>query len=59
MLSFNQMFPDWNDTKPFISPDSRVETDTKISSGYFCSGKQVKNADLFTAIGRTWEEAEH
>jgi len=42
-----------------IPPDSRVEIDAKIASGYFSSGKQVTDADLFKTIGRTWEEAEH
>ncbi|KIM81121.1 hypothetical protein PILCRDRAFT_821949 [Piloderma croceum F 1598] len=42
-----------------IPPDSRVEIDAKIASGYFSSGKQVADADLFKTIGRTWEEAEH
>ncbi|KZP21484.1 hypothetical protein FIBSPDRAFT_825764 [Athelia psychrophila] len=42
-----------------IPPDSRVEIDAKIASGYFSSGKQVKDSDLYKTIGRAWEEAEH
>ncbi|KAJ7104100.1 cyclohydrolase [Mycena belliarum] len=42
-----------------IPPDSRVEIDAKIAAGYFSSGKQVTEADLFKTVGRTWEETEH
>ncbi|KAG6370540.1 GTP cyclohydrolase N terminal-domain-containing protein [Boletus reticuloceps] len=42
-----------------IPPDSRVEIDAKIAAGYFTSGKQVAQADLFKTVGRTWEETEH
>ncbi|KAG8214313.1 GTP cyclohydrolase N terminal-domain-containing protein [Butyriboletus roseoflavus] len=42
-----------------IPPDSRVEIDAKIAAGYFTSGKQVTEADLFKTVGRTWEETEH
>jgi GTP cyclohydrolase II len=42
-----------------IPPDSRVEIDAKIASGYFSSGKQVTEADLVKTVGRTWEETEH
>ena len=42
-----------------IPPDSRVEIDAKIAAGYFSSGKQVTDADLFKTVGRTWEETEH
>ena len=42
-----------------IPPDSRVEIDAKIASGYFTSGKQITQADLVKTVGRTWEETEH
>ncbi|KAG6809978.1 Uracil-regulated protein 1 [Tricholoma furcatifolium] len=42
-----------------IPPDSRVEIDAKIAAGYFSSGKQVTQEDLFKTVGRTWEETEH
>ncbi|KAH0826250.1 GTP cyclohydrolase N terminal-domain-containing protein [Lanmaoa asiatica] len=42
-----------------IPPDSRVEIDAKIAAGYFTSGKQITEADLFKTVGRTWEETEH
>ena len=42
-----------------IPPDSRVEIDAKIAAGYFTSGKQIAEADLFKTVGRTWEETEH
>ncbi|KAF8799111.1 hypothetical protein BYT27DRAFT_7227989 [Phlegmacium glaucopus] len=42
-----------------IPPDSRVEIDAKIAAGYFSSGKQITEADLFKTVGRTWEETEH
>ncbi|KAK0238188.1 GTP cyclohydrolase N terminal-domain-containing protein, partial [Armillaria nabsnona] len=42
-----------------IPPDSRVEIDAKIASGYFSSGKQVTEKDLVKTVGRTWEETEH
>ncbi|KAL5501576.1 hypothetical protein ACEPAH_8836 [Sanghuangporus vaninii] len=42
-----------------IPPDSRVEIDAKIASGYFTSGKKITEADLAKTVGRTWEEADH
>ncbi|KAF8758788.1 GTP cyclohydrolase N terminal [Rhizoctonia solani] len=42
-----------------IPPDSRVEIDAKIASGYFTSGKKVTEADLYKTVGRTWEETDH
>ncbi|KII86729.1 hypothetical protein PLICRDRAFT_43380 [Plicaturopsis crispa FD-325 SS-3] len=42
-----------------LPPDSRVEIDAKIASGYFSSGKHIAEADLFKTIGRAWEETEH
>jgi hypothetical protein len=39
--------------------DSRVEIDAKIAAGYFTSGKQVQESDLFKTVGRAWEETEH
>ncbi|KZS96075.1 hypothetical protein SISNIDRAFT_451756 [Sistotremastrum niveocremeum HHB9708] len=42
-----------------IPPDSRVEIDAKIAAGYFSSGRQVTEADLFKTVGRTWEETDH
>ncbi|KAG8768989.1 Uracil-regulated protein 1 [Ceratobasidium sp. 428] len=42
-----------------IPPDSRVEIDAKIAAGYFTSGKQVTEADLYKTVGRTWEETDH
>ncbi|KIY44955.1 hypothetical protein FISHEDRAFT_61463 [Fistulina hepatica ATCC 64428] len=42
-----------------IPPDSRVEIDAKIASGYFTSGKQVIETDLVKTVGRKWEEIEH
>ncbi|KAJ4485413.1 cyclohydrolase [Lentinula aciculospora] len=42
-----------------IPPDSRVEIDAKIASGYFSSGKQVTQEDLKNTVGRAWEEVEH
>jgi GTP cyclohydrolase II len=42
-----------------IPPDSRVEIDAKIASGYFSSGKQVTEEDLKKTVGRAWEEIEH
>lgn len=42
-----------------IPPDSRVEIDAKIASGYFTSGKKVTEADLAKTVGRTWEETDH
>ncbi|KAH9948849.1 GTP cyclohydrolase N terminal-domain-containing protein [Amylocystis lapponica] len=42
-----------------LPPDSRVEIDAKIFSGYFTSGKQITEADLVKTVGRTWEETEH
>jgi len=46
-------------TEHLIPPDSRVEIDAKIAAGYFTSGKQITEADLFKTVGRTWEETEH
>jgi hypothetical protein len=42
-----------------IPPDSRVEIDAKIASGYFTSGKTVTQEDLVKTVGRAWEETEH
>ena len=42
-----------------LPPDSRVEIDAKIASGYFTSGKQLTQADLVKTVGRAWEETEH
>jgi hypothetical protein len=42
-----------------IPPDSRVEIDAKIASGYFTSGKKITEADLYKTVGRTWEETDH
>ncbi|KAF7316807.1 Uracil-regulated protein 1 [Mycena chlorophos] len=42
-----------------IPPDSRVEIDAKIASGYFSSGAQITEADLVKTVGRAWEETEH
>ncbi|KAI5833506.1 hypothetical protein K523DRAFT_361071 [Schizophyllum commune Tattone D] len=42
-----------------IPPDSRVEIDAKIASGYFSSNKKITEADLVKTVGRTWEEADH
>ncbi|KAG8719744.1 Uracil-regulated protein 1 [Ceratobasidium sp. 394] len=42
-----------------IPPDSRVEIDAKIAAGYFTSGKQITEADLYKTVGRTWEETDH
>ncbi|KAK7457923.1 hypothetical protein VKT23_010270 [Stygiomarasmius scandens] len=42
-----------------IPPDSRVEIDAKIASGYFSSGKVVTESDLKKTVGRAWEETEH
>ncbi|KAJ3784853.1 GTP cyclohydrolase N terminal-domain-containing protein [Lentinula aff. detonsa] len=42
-----------------IPPDSQVEIDAKIASGYFSSGKQVTQEDLAKTVGRRWEEVEH
>ncbi|KIK66149.1 hypothetical protein GYMLUDRAFT_38668 [Collybiopsis luxurians FD-317 M1] len=42
-----------------IPPDSRVEIDAKIASGYFSSGKQVTQEDLKKTVGRAWEEMDH
>ncbi|KAG8807682.1 hypothetical protein FRC17_004322 [Serendipita sp. 399] len=42
-----------------IPPDSRVEIDAKIASGYFTSGKAIKQEDLVRTVGRAWEETEH
>jgi hypothetical protein len=42
-----------------IPPDSRVEIDAKIASGYFTSGKAVTQEDLVKTVGRAWEETEH
>ncbi|OBZ68838.1 Uracil-regulated protein 1 [Grifola frondosa] len=42
-----------------LPPDSRVEIDAKIASGYFTTGKQITEADLVKTVGRTWEETEH
>ncbi|KAF9073949.1 cyclohydrolase [Rhodocollybia butyracea] len=42
-----------------IPPDSQVEIDAKIASGYFSSGKQVTQEDLKKTVGRRWEEVEH
>ncbi|KAF5342722.1 hypothetical protein D9758_015866 [Tetrapyrgos nigripes] len=42
-----------------IPPDSRVEIDAKIASGYFSSGKVVTEGDLKKTVGRAWEEADH
>lgn len=42
-----------------IPPDSQVEIDAKIASGYFSSGKQVTENDLKKTVGRSWEEVEH
>ncbi|KAJ3996472.1 GTP cyclohydrolase N terminal-domain-containing protein [Lentinula boryana] len=42
-----------------IPPDSQVEIDAKIASGYFSSGKQVTQEDLARTVGRRWEEVEH
>ena len=47
------------DAEHLIPPDSRVEIDAKIAAGYFTSGKQIAEADLFKTVGRTWEETEH
>ncbi|THU91812.1 hypothetical protein K435DRAFT_223041 [Dendrothele bispora CBS 962.96] len=42
-----------------IPPDSRVEIDAKIASGYFSNGKTVSESDLKKTVGRAWEETEH
>ena len=42
-----------------LPPDSRVEIDAKIASGYFSGTKVVTEADLVKTVGRTWEETEH
>ncbi|KAG8803846.1 hypothetical protein FRC16_002703 [Serendipita sp. 398] len=42
-----------------IPPDSRVEIDAKIASGYFSSGKVITQEDLVKTVGRAWEETEH
>ena len=42
-----------------IPPDSRVEIDAKIAAGYFTSGRQITEADLYKTVGRTWEETDH
>ncbi|KAF5382242.1 hypothetical protein D9757_008960 [Collybiopsis confluens] len=42
-----------------IPPDSQVEIDAKIASGYFSSGKQITQEDLKNTVGRSWEEVEH
>jgi hypothetical protein len=42
-----------------IPPDSRVEIDAKIASGYFTSGKAITEEELKLVVGRGWEEAEH
>ncbi|KAJ3724041.1 GTP cyclohydrolase N terminal-domain-containing protein [Lentinula raphanica] len=42
-----------------IPPDSQVEIDAKIASGYFSSGKQITQEDLVNTVGRRWEEVEH
>ena len=52
--SYLTIFPDH-----LIPPDSRVEIDAKIASGYFSSNKKITEADLVKTVGRTWEEADH
>ncbi|KAJ3933725.1 MAG: GTP cyclohydrolase N terminal-domain-containing protein [Lentinula lateritia] len=42
-----------------IPPDSRVEIDAKIASGYFTKGKKVTQEELKNTVGRAWEEVEH
>ncbi|KAF8823975.1 hypothetical protein HHX47_DHR9000012 [Lentinula edodes] len=42
-----------------IPPDSRVEIDAKIASGYFTKGKRVTQEELKNTVGRAWEEVEH
>ncbi|KAF5357474.1 hypothetical protein D9758_012505 [Tetrapyrgos nigripes] len=45
-----------------IPPDSRVEIDAKIASGYFSTrkdGKELTPEELRKTVGRGWEEVEH
>ncbi|ANB11067.1 hypothetical protein AWJ20_3863 [Sugiyamaella lignohabitans] len=42
-----------------IPPDSRVEIDAKIFSGYFTTGKIVTAEDLQQVKGRQWEDIDH
>lgn len=37
-----------------IPPDSRVEIDAKIHSGYFTTGKVLTKDELKNTVGRTW-----
>lgn len=42
-----------------IPPDSRVEIDAKIHSGYFTSGKVLSDEELKEVRGRQWEDLDH
>lgn len=42
-----------------IPPDSRVEIDAKIHSGYFTTGKVMTVEELQNVKGRNWEDIEH
>lgn len=42
-----------------IPPDSRVEIDAKIHSGYFTSGKVLTQEQLKSVKGRDWEDFDH
>lgn len=42
-----------------LPPDSKVEIDAKIASGYFTTGKIPTNNDLSKTKGRTWEDIQH
>jgi GTP cyclohydrolase II len=42
-----------------IPPDSRVEIDAKIHSGYFTSGKVLTAEELKEVKGRSWDDIDH
>jgi len=42
-----------------IPPDSRVEIDAKIASGYFTIGKVPTTDDLKESKGRNWDDIAH